>query len=172
MSDEHGTTATAEAQHPESGTPLTNPQPGLIIWTLVTFALLLVILRKLAWKPMLEMLDKREKSISDALSKSEQAKAEAEKILADQKAILAEARRDAQQLIERSRQDGERARARPRWPWHASSLKRSSRTASRLSIMRRRSLSRRSAKWPWTSLWTRLPRSSRSTSTTAASENR
>ena len=109
MPQDHGTTAGTEA-HTESGSPLTQPQPGLMIWTLVTFVLLLLILKRLAWKPMLEMLDKREKSISEALEKSEQARADAEKILTEQKDILAKARRDAQELLERSRQDGEKSR--------------------------------------------------------------
>ena len=101
----------AEAHHPPPKPGgILNPQPGLMVWTIITFVLLLLILRKLAWGPMLAMLDKREKAIAEALARSEQARAEAERILADQKTILDQARREAQELIERSRQDGERAR--------------------------------------------------------------
>lgn len=110
---EHETVATTEAHGgAQEASPygIMTPNPGLIVFTIFTFVLLLVILRKLAWKPMLELLDKREQSIKDALEKSGEAKAEAEKILTEQKDILAKARRDAHDLLERSRGDGERAK--------------------------------------------------------------
>ena len=100
----------AEAHPKSAGDMLLTPQPGLIIWTLVTFGLLLIVLKKFAWGPMLQMLDDREKTISDALAKSAQARVEAEKILTDQKSILADARREAQELVKKSREDAERAR--------------------------------------------------------------
>ena len=57
--------------------------PGLSIWTLIIFGLLLVLLTKLAWKPILNSLKLRENAISDSLSKAEQARSEAEKLIAE-----------------------------------------------------------------------------------------
>ena len=56
------------------GGSLVDINPGLIVWTLVTFILLLLILRKVAWKPILSALDQRESAIKDSLEKAEKAK--------------------------------------------------------------------------------------------------
>ena len=57
--------------------------PGLSIWTLIIFGLLLVLLTKLAWKPILNSLKMRENAIADSLSKAEQARSDAEKLIAE-----------------------------------------------------------------------------------------
>ena len=57
--------------------------PGLSIWTLIIFGLLLVLLTKLAWKPILNSLKMRESAIADSLSKAEQARSDAEKLIAE-----------------------------------------------------------------------------------------
>jgi F-type H+-transporting ATPase subunit b len=57
--------------------------PGLSIWTLIIFGLLLVLLSKIAWKPILASLKRREEAIADSLSKAEQARADAEKLIAE-----------------------------------------------------------------------------------------
>ena len=53
---------------------LVTPAIGLVFWMLVTFSLLLVILKKFAWKPILTSIKEREETIENALSKAEQAK--------------------------------------------------------------------------------------------------
>ncbi len=57
--------------------------PGLSIWTLIIFGILLVLLTKLAWKPILNSLKMRENAIADSLSKAEQARSDAEKLIAE-----------------------------------------------------------------------------------------
>ena len=101
---------TADTGHAESSNPLLNPDPGLAIWTVITFVILLVILRKLAWGPMLEALDAREKAIRDSLAEAEKARAEASTSIEQQQKLLDDARRDAQDLLATSRTDAERAR--------------------------------------------------------------
>jgi F-type H+-transporting ATPase subunit b len=81
-----------------------------MIWTVVTFLVLLFVLRKLAWKPLLEALDSREKRIDDALTKAEKAQREAEQAIAENRKRSDEAMRQAEQLIERARQDAEQTR--------------------------------------------------------------
>ena len=72
---------------PNSGEPanwLTGwliPDPGLFIWTLITFGIVLFILKWKAWGPLMSALEEREKRISDALSSADKAKEEAEKSL-------------------------------------------------------------------------------------------
>ncbi|MFN3385291.1 MAG: F0F1 ATP synthase subunit B [Candidatus Thermochlorobacter sp.] len=90
---------------------LLSPNPGLIFWTFVTFAFLLVFLRATVWKPIVSALDERERSIQAALDRAEQARSEAEKILAENKAMLAKAQLEADRIIQESRQAAEKVRS-------------------------------------------------------------
>ncbi len=76
---------------------LITPDFGLLIWTGVVFVLLLFILTKFIWKPILASVNAREKKISDALELAERTKAEMTALQAENEKILAEARveRDA-----------------------------------------------------------------------------
>ena len=87
---------------------LLNPNTGLIIWTLITFVLLLIVLSKVAWRPLLSMLDAREASIREAMEKAEKAQAEAQAAAEENKKALAEARAEAQAAINKAREDAER----------------------------------------------------------------
>jgi F-type H+-transporting ATPase subunit b len=90
--------------------PLLRFEPGLMIWTVATFLVLLFVLRKIAWKPLLEALDAREKRIDDALQKAEKAQREAEQAIAENRKRSDEAMRQAEQVIEQARQDAEQTR--------------------------------------------------------------
>jgi F-type H+-transporting ATPase subunit b len=90
--------------------PLLRFEPGLMIWTVLTFLVLLAVLRRIAWKPLLESLDAREKRIDDALSKAEKAQKEAEQAIAENRKRSDEAMRQAEQLIEQARQDAAQTR--------------------------------------------------------------
>jgi F-type H+-transporting ATPase subunit b len=57
--------------------------PGLTIWTFIVFGVLLFLLTKMGWKPMLASLRNREQAIADSLSKAEHARTEAEKLIAE-----------------------------------------------------------------------------------------
>lgn len=85
------------------GGGLLDVNPGLMIWTVVTFILLLLILKKVAWKPILEALDKREIEIKNSLEQAENAKEEARKILEENQANLAKAEEESKKIIEQSR---------------------------------------------------------------------
>lgn len=85
------------------GNLLLQVNPGLIIWTLITFIILLFLLRKVAWKPILDALDKREKEIEDSLNRAEQAKKNAQKILKENQANLAKAEEESKKVIDQSR---------------------------------------------------------------------
>src|SRR6478736_2408106 len=67
-------------------------QPALIFWTLVTFILVAIFLRWKAWGPILGMVEEREKQITNAVEAAKKERAEAEKILGEQKKAIAEAR--------------------------------------------------------------------------------
>lgn len=77
----------------------TEIRPALIFWTLVTFAIVFLVLRWKAWGPILAMVDEREKQIRAAVDAAKRERAEAERLLAEQKAAVAEARREAAEMV-------------------------------------------------------------------------
>ncbi len=90
----------------EMGSPL-DINPGVIFWTVITFGILLLILKKVAWKPILSSLDERERLIKESLEKAEKAKEEAEKLIAENQANIAKAEEEAQKVIAQSREYAE-----------------------------------------------------------------
>lgn len=89
---------------------LITPESGLILWTLITFALLLVILRLFAWKPLLAVIEERERVVRDSLESSRRAREEAESALEENRKILTEARRAAAEVVQRGEKDAEQVR--------------------------------------------------------------
>ena len=85
--------------------------PGLIVWTIITFIILLVILRAMAWKPLLHALSAREEKIRTALQQSEAAQLEAQRLLEENKRQLALAEGQSQRIIKEGREMGERIKA-------------------------------------------------------------
>ena len=63
--------------------------PGLTLWTAITFLVLIVVLGKFAWGPIVKMLDERERTIREAIDQAKKERAEAERMLVEQKASLA-----------------------------------------------------------------------------------
>jgi len=90
---------------------LISPEPGLIIWTCITFVLLLAILRRVAWKPILGVIEERERAIRESMETSRQAREQAEAALEENRRILADARRAAGELIQRGEQDAEKVKS-------------------------------------------------------------
>lgn len=80
----------------------------LSIFTLVIFVILLAILGKFAWGPILSGLQKREEHIRNTIEEAQNARQEAEKSLAEYKEQLAQARQEAQAIIEKGRTDAAR----------------------------------------------------------------
>jgi len=70
---------------------LVTPEPGLLIWMLISFAIVFFILRKYAWKPVLKMLYEREEGIEKALKEAENARKSVEKLQSEHDRILNEA---------------------------------------------------------------------------------
>ncbi|MFQ5597968.1 MAG: F0F1 ATP synthase subunit B [Nitrospiria bacterium] len=83
------------------------PEPGLMIWTVVSFALLLGLLKKFAYKPVLELMEGREKAIQATINESEQKRQAAEDLLLQYQQQLNEGREEVQKMIEEGRTAGE-----------------------------------------------------------------
>ncbi len=82
--------------------------PGLIIWTIITFALLIFILAKVAWKPLVGALEERENGIREALSQAENARKEAERLIAENKKAFDKANETTSQILKEGRELAEK----------------------------------------------------------------
>ncbi len=83
---------------------LVTPNPGTLFWMLIIFSITLFILRKFAWKPILNALRDRQESISNALNSAEQARKEMETLKADNEKIIAEARKERDIILKEARE--------------------------------------------------------------------
>ena len=79
--------------------PLVQLDPGLFVWTIITFMVLFFVLAKFAWKPLIKMLQEREEMIRDSLDDAEKAKAELEHLNEESEAIMTKARAEAQTIL-------------------------------------------------------------------------
>jgi F-type H+-transporting ATPase subunit b len=84
--------------------------PGVVVWTTIVFLLLLWVLKKTAWKPILSALDERENFIKESLEKAENAQKEAEKLLLENKERLAKAEEESQKIVEQGREYAEKVK--------------------------------------------------------------
>ena len=87
--------------------PLVQVDPGLYIWTILTFGVLVLLLRKFAWGPLLAALERREKMIAGAVDDARKAREELERVKQDSAKVLAEARKEAESIVSRTRSDAE-----------------------------------------------------------------
>ena len=84
---------------------------GLLFWTIITFLILLVVLKKIAWKPILDALESREKEIKDALNAAEKAREEAEKVSSDYEQSMKDAQIKSQKIISDSKLAAEKVKS-------------------------------------------------------------
>src|SRR5687768_17148699 len=87
---------------------LLTPGTGLIIWQLIVFVLLFFLLTKLAWKPIINSLKEREKSIQEALDTAEKARLEMSKLKADNENLLKQAREEREKILRDAREASNR----------------------------------------------------------------
>lgn len=90
--------------------PLVQPDPGLFIWTILTFLVLVGLLAKFAWRPLLEALERRQATIAKALDDAKQARQELERLQKESAEIMRQARVEAEAIIARSRTDADALR--------------------------------------------------------------
>jgi F-type H+-transporting ATPase subunit b len=82
-------------------------EPGLMIWTIISFVILLVLLWKVAYKPITKALKKREDTIRDSLEEAKKTRESAEVLLDDYKNQLAQAREEAHKILSEGKTLGE-----------------------------------------------------------------
>jgi F-type H+-transporting ATPase subunit b len=90
--------------------PLVQPDPGLFIWTILTFLVLVTLLARFAWRPLLQALDSRQELIRKSLDDAQQAKQELERLQHESAQIIRQARIDAEAVVAHSRSDAAKLR--------------------------------------------------------------
>ncbi len=85
--------------------------PGLIVWTIITFLIVLAILRGTAWKPLVQVLKDREEKIQSSLEEAEKARLEAIQLLEENKRVLLDAEAQSARIIREGRDVGEKLKA-------------------------------------------------------------
>ena len=106
-SGEEARMAKAEGVPPE---PPINPveiKPGLALWTVVVFVLLLAVLTRFAWKPLLEALHAREQHLEHVLLETERARNESEANLAEHRKLMAKAGDEVRGILDKARQEAQ-----------------------------------------------------------------
>jgi F-type H+-transporting ATPase subunit b len=101
----------AEGGGDEGGSFLVQPGIGLMIWTLVSFGLAIWVLNKFAFPRIADALDKRQRAIEESIDTAERTRAEADEILREYRERLADARKQADDIVARARKAGEQHEA-------------------------------------------------------------
>ncbi len=83
---------------------LVTPSHGLIFWTAIVFIILLIILRMVAWKPILESVNTRESEIKDALTQAKEARNEMAQLKSDNEKILQQAKLERDEVLKEARE--------------------------------------------------------------------
>jgi F-type H+-transporting ATPase subunit b len=97
---------------PVASSPLIEVVPGLMIWTLVCFAVVFFVLRKFAFGPIQKIINERRERIRESLDEADKARAEAHRLIEEHRALLAQARTDAEEILNEARKVSEAQRAR------------------------------------------------------------
>lgn len=94
----------------EEKADLLSPSGGLMFWTIIIFVLLLIVLSRFAFKPMLAAVEARERSLQEAIDAAKRDREESERVLSEHRAQLEKARGEAQKLIADGRATAEKLR--------------------------------------------------------------
>ena len=95
----------------QGASALITPEIGLMFWTLVTFLILLVLLGKFAWGPILKAMDARENGIRNDLDNARKEREEAQRLLDEHREMLNQARKERADAVEAGRRDAERLKS-------------------------------------------------------------
>jgi F-type H+-transporting ATPase subunit b len=120
--------------------PLIDPNPGLMIWTLVCFLIAFLVLRKFAFGPVQKVIDERRKRIRQALEEADNARNEARRLLEEHRALMQQARGDAEQILAEARRVADAQRDRLRDELESERQRRLEETTKQIESETRRAL--------------------------------
>jgi F-type H+-transporting ATPase subunit b len=120
--------------------PLIEVRTGLMIWTLICFAITFFVLRRYAFGPVQRIIDERRQRIRQALDEADNARAEARRLLAEHRSMMQQARGDAEQILAEARRVAEAQRDRMRDELEADRQRRIEETTKQIEAETRRAL--------------------------------
>ena len=123
-----------------ASSPLIRVTPGLMIWTLVCFAITFFVLRKYAFGPIQRIIDERRLRIRESIDEADRAREEARKLLEEHRALIAGARSDAEQILAEARRVADAQRERVREETEADRQRRLEDTRRQIEAETRRAL--------------------------------
>ena len=97
-----------------SANDLIKPNPGLMFWTLITFVIVLLVLKRYAFGPIQKTIDERRERIRQSLDEADNAREEARKLLEEHRRLIGQARAEAEEIRQEVRQDSEALREQAR----------------------------------------------------------
>src|SRR5438067_8160108 len=95
-----------------ASSPLIRVTPGLMIWTLVCFAITFFVLRRYAFGPIQRLIDERRREIRQSIEDAENARNEARKLLEEHRALIGQARGQAEEILSEARRVADSQRQR------------------------------------------------------------
>lgn len=104
---EHGDAGHGDAGHGKAGPPL-NFTADLALWSLIVFVMLLFVLKKVAWGPIIDGLDKRESGIRAAIAEAQENQRKSEALMAEYEAKLRDAEQTVAEMVAEAKRDAER----------------------------------------------------------------
>jgi F-type H+-transporting ATPase subunit b len=125
---------------PLGANALIDPNPGLMIWTIICFALAFFVLRKYAFGPIQRVIDERRKRILEALEEAERSRGEARRLLEEHRALLGRARSDAEEILAEGRKVADAQRVRMKDEIEAERQRRLEETSRQIEAETRRAL--------------------------------
>src|SRR3989442_853501 len=123
-----------------ASSPLIKVTPGLMIWTLVCFAITFFVLRRYAFGPIQKLIDERRERIRQAIEEADRARDEARKLLDEHRALIAGARTDAEQILAEARRVSDAQRERVKEETEADRQRRLEETRRQIEAETRRAL--------------------------------
>jgi F-type H+-transporting ATPase subunit b len=120
--------------------PLIEARVGLMIWTLVCFAITFFVLKRFAFGPVQRIIDERRQRIRQAIEEADNARAEARRLLEEHRALMQEAKQDAEEILVEARRVADSQRERMREELEADRQRRIEDTTKQIQAETRRAL--------------------------------
>src|SRR5918992_395030 len=95
-----------------AASPLIDPVPGLMIWTLICFAITFYVLKRFAFGPIQNLIDQRRQRIRESVEEAERARTEARQLLEEHRALIGQAKSEAGEILADARKTAESQRER------------------------------------------------------------
>ena len=125
---------------PLGANALISVTPGLMIWTIICFLIALFVLKKYAFGPIQQMIDARREQIARSIEEADNARAEARQLLEEHRALMQEARGDAEQILAEARKTREAMETRMREETEAERQRRLEETRREIAAETQRAL--------------------------------